>query len=127
MEITDKLILDNLYKKHSDLHAETIKVESAILAYNGTIPTYGNSTTATPVNLPDYPIDGTWKDKIFYVLAISGPSLVGDIINSIHKKEPDVSMDKLNLVVSQYCSTMGIAGILDREREGKTYRYSIRK
>ena len=122
MEINDKVILIDLYKKHAVLTADLKKVESAILAYGGTISNSSNSTTTPKATYPD---EGTWTDKIVYVLTVNGPSTPNEVSDYIVHKEkfnPETTL----VTVSQYLSALGREGELKREKEGKKYRYSIK-
>ncbi len=126
MEYKDDEILDNLYRKHRDNNAERLKIESAIIAFGGTIPVYMGVLAKALETYTPYPKAGTWKDKILYALT-KGPASAEVISKAIYKEEPTLNPDKILMTVTQYCSAMGSTGELSKIREGKKYIYSLIK
>jgi len=118
--------LEQLYKEYQQLETRKAKVANLIVEYGGSIPTpivTAPPTTTVPATttIPPnqfhfsiyYPLAGTWKDKIRYILLrFDGPATVQEIVDKLIQYESDTDREKLHTTVTQYCSNMGKEGEL---------------
>lgn len=68
----------------------------------------------------EYPINGTWNQKIQFILFNETNSLTsGEIVDSVVKKEPDLERSKVMTSISATLSAATDKGIYIKE--GRTY------
>ncbi|RQO32023.1 hypothetical protein DBR32_04270 [Taibaiella sp. KBW10] len=122
-------LLESLIEEYNQLKEKLDKVVELIQMYGGNIP---NNYVGTPATIDknrigivsssnSYPLDGSWRDKIIYVLKLhrvnkplSARNIASEIIHNERSLntnlEDDNEITKYHNMVTQYTSTMGKAG-----------------
>jgi hypothetical protein len=85
----------------------------------------------TPVNIVplgfEYPITGTWKDKIFYALRVNGrPTKAAEIAAFMQKFEPAEKVNHVLSMVRQYTCNLAKDGNLGVESLGRSNLYFLK-
>lgn len=131
-------LLNTLINEYKQLKVKLIKVEELIKAYGGTIPGEPSPEKFVFPNPPksNFPIEGSWKDKILYVLKkhrVNGATSAKEIADEIIRQEKDFGISfndeeiaKYQSMVTQYTSTMGKAGELHVEYTSHRNYYSYK-
>jgi hypothetical protein len=124
-------ILEALYEERKILMERLSMIDGLISAYGGarSVVSPARGAGVLPVDPNDYPLSGTWKDKILFVIKRNNSKMSTPTLTSIISGEEKIgdpeALKKLSTTVSQYCWSMTKAGILSVEQiTGKNY-YSI--
>jgi hypothetical protein len=118
------VLLESLIGEYKDLKVKLDKVGDLILMYGGEIPDLPHEVTQSRIESKknykgeEYPAQGTWKDKILFVLnAKSEPMTAKDISKAIEALEGFIMVREAKLdtthilkTVTQYTSSMAKDG-----------------
>lgn len=123
-------LLTLLYAEYERLTKELESVRSLILLKGGKLPEVNynlDMTNPVPKHHDDeYPLKGSWEDKIKYVIQVIGASYVPEIVEYLRKQEPDLDEKKVFNAVTHYSSKMAKEGSLIAEKKGVKNKYSIK-
>ena len=126
-------ILNTLYIEYKETREKLYSIETSIKLFGGAIPHMSNDLTPDNIAIDlakraydsNYPLKGTWRDKIKAIL-LSGEKLsASEIADRIILKQKELQKSEtLHSVIAQYCSIMR-KDSLAYERFGKKYIYYI--
>lgn len=105
-----------------ELNIKIKSIENLLAAYSNEKPQNEKKTSGKGGTSLNYPIDGTWRQKIKYVLEKSKTPLNAE---EIYEKVTELEGSKKDVPTNfpQYCSNMEKVGILLKERQKGNKRY----
>lgn len=137
------LLLESLIQEYKDLKVKLDKVADLIQMYGGEIPEVpiphkglGPIKTTVSVEGVNYPNNGTWKDKILYVLhGKKEPMTAKEIANTLEAIELYISKvhggvtlntEHILRTVTQYTSSMFKAGEISADDSSFRNKYFLK-
>lgn len=130
------LLLESLIQEYKDLKVKLDKVADLILMYGGEIPhaTPNVSSVETTVGYKGltYPSQGTWKEKIMFVLKVrEGEPItakeIAKILEVVEGQDGDIKLgtDHILKTVTQYTSSMFKNGEIGADDSGFRNKYFL--
>jgi hypothetical protein len=128
--MTDDLIIQELKNKEAQLLNELNKVQLALNAFIDKNINFGNATYHHPLVediIPkSYDSNLTYGSKILFILYNEAkPMLVDEIVNEIHKLEPELQLSKLHKSVSHNLSMLAKYTKVRKHPFSRKIKYSL--
>ncbi len=124
--MTNDLIIQQLKSKETQLLNELKKVQLALNAFIDENINFGNTDYTENIIPRTYDATLTYGSKILFVLSNEGkPMLVEEIVESIHKLEPELEVSRLHKSVGHNLSMLAKYAKVRKHPFNRKLKYSL--